>query len=79
MNGKPTLEDAIVLAAGAHRGQTDKAGQPYILHPLRVMLQLEDEVGRISAVLHDVLEDTAITLDDFPYVGVGQRFSPTDS
>jgi (p)ppGpp synthase/HD superfamily hydrolase len=73
MNGKPALEDAIILAAGAHRGQVDKAGGPYILHPLRVMLRLGDEAGRIAAVLHDVLEDTAITLGDLRQAGYGEE------
>ena len=54
----PSLEDAIKLALRAHRGQTDKAGQPYILHPLRVMLSLEAEEERMVGVLHDVVEDT---------------------
>lgn len=53
-----TLERAIEIAASAHAGQTDKAGQPYILHPLRVMLAVSGgEAERIVAVLHDVLED----------------------
>ena len=52
------LERAIEIAAAAHRGQTDKAGQPYILHPLRVMLACEGEATRIVAVLHDVIEDS---------------------
>lgn len=73
MNGKPALEDAIILAAGAHRGQVDKAGAPYILHPLRVMLRLRDEAGRIAAVLHDVLEDTAITVGDLRQAGYGEE------
>jgi (p)ppGpp synthase/HD superfamily hydrolase len=62
----PTIEDAITLAAVAHRDQTDKAGLPYILHPLRVMgsfLAPEDEDARIVAVLHDVVEDTYVDLD----------------
>jgi (p)ppGpp synthase/HD superfamily hydrolase len=54
----PNLEDAIELALRAHRGQMDKAGQPYILHPLRVMLSLATEVERMVGVLHDVVEDT---------------------
>lgn len=54
----PTLEDAIKLALRAHRGQSDKAGQPYILHPLRVMLSLDTEEERMVGVLHDVVEDT---------------------
>jgi (p)ppGpp synthase/HD superfamily hydrolase len=64
MEKQPVLEDAIILATGAHRGQVDKAGEPYILHPLRVMLQLKDEAGRTAAVLHDVIEDTGITVED---------------
>jgi len=52
-----TLERAIEIAAEAHAGQTDKAGVPYILHPLRVMLAVEAYDERIAAVLHDVLED----------------------
>lgn len=52
-----TLDTAIKLAVTAHAGQVDKAGEPYILHPLRVMLAMETEEERIVAVLHDVLED----------------------
>jgi len=58
-----TLEDAIALAAKAHEGQKDKAGQPYILHPLRLMLKMRSEKERMAAVLHDVVEDTDWTLD----------------
>lgn len=52
-----TLERAIAIAATAHAGQTDKAGAPYILHPLRVMLRVSTDVERITAVLHDLVED----------------------
>ena len=58
-----TLERAIAIALQAHAGQKDKGGAPYILHPLRVMLAMQDETGRIAAVLHDVVEDSDITLD----------------
>lgn len=58
----PTLERAIEIAAAAHAGQADKAGQPYILHPLRVMLRVSSEHERMAAVLHDVVEDTPVTL-----------------
>lgn len=58
-----TLEHAIVIAAQAHAGQKDKAGMPYILHPLRVMLAQRDDSARIAAVLHDVVEDTGWTLE----------------
>ncbi|WPB75098.1 GTP pyrophosphokinase [Archangium violaceum] len=59
----PTLEDAIALAVEAHRGQRDKAGQTYILHPLRVMMRLETDTERMVAILHDVVEDTPWTLE----------------
>lgn len=55
------LERAIEIAATAHRGQTDKAGQPYILHPLSVMLACEGQAAQIVAVLHAVIEDTEWT------------------
>lgn len=51
------LARAIEIAVHAHAGQTDKAGAPYILHPLRVMLSLDGEDDRIVGILHDVLED----------------------
>lgn len=52
-----TLERAIAIAVQAHQGQTDKNGQPYILHPLRMMLRLKSEAEMMVAVLHDVVED----------------------
>ncbi len=58
-----TLEHAIALAASAHEGQVDKAGAPYILHPLRVMLRVASTEERIVAVLHDVIEDCGWSLD----------------
>ncbi len=64
------LERAIEIAARAHAGQVDKANQPYILHPLRVMLAVTGEFERMAAVLHDVVEDTPITLDDLRAEGV---------
>lgn len=62
MKKKATLEQAIALAARAHQGQTDKAGAPYIFHPLRLMLRMKDEAARMAAVLHDTVEDTDVTL-----------------
>ncbi|WP_203309748.1 HD domain-containing protein [Sphingomonas beigongshangi] len=55
------LSEAITLATQAHAGQVDKGGAPYILHPLRVMLACKTEDERIAAVLHDVVEDTAVS------------------
>jgi (p)ppGpp synthase/HD superfamily hydrolase len=57
------LEKAIILATKAHEGQVDKGGNPYILHPLAVMLRVKSIDEKIVAILHDVIEDTPITLD----------------
>ncbi|KKL97840.1 hypothetical protein LCGC14_1830400 [marine sediment metagenome] len=67
---RPSLEDTIALAAKAHVGQVDKGGAPYILHPLRVMLAVDaDETARMVAVLHDVVEDTSVTLEQLYFLG----------
>ena len=58
-----TLENAIKIAAQAHQGQKDKAGAPYILHPLRMMMRLKTEAEMITAILHDVVEDTDWTIE----------------
>lgn len=57
------LEEAIALAVEAHRGQRDRAGAPYVLHPLRMMFRVETDAERVAAVLHDVVEDTEWTLE----------------
>lgn len=64
-----TLDDAIQLARRAHEGQLDKSGRPYIAHPLRVMGTVTGSHERMTAVLHDVIEDTHLTLDDLTAVG----------
>lgn len=64
-----TLAKAIAIAAQAHVDQVDKAGQPYILHPLRMMQRLNHPDAQIVAILHDVVEDTPITLDDLRTAG----------
>lgn len=66
-----TLEKAIIIATKAHSGQVDKGGHPYILHPLAVMMNVETNVEKIVAVLHDVLEDTELTLNDLESEGFG--------
>lgn len=64
-----TVDDAIALARAAHAGQTDKAGRPYIEHPLRVMRRMRGEYERMAAVLHDVLEDTPATAAELRAAG----------
>jgi len=66
------LNKAIAIAAQAHAGQTDKGGAPYILHPLRVMMNVEGECEKICAVLHDVVEDSDVTFDDLRREGFGE-------
>lgn len=56
-NKTATLEDAIAIAAMAHQGQKEKSGAPYLLHPLRMMMQMKSETAMMVAVLHDVVED----------------------
>lgn len=58
------LEKAMILAATAHMGQLDKGGNPYILHPVRVMLRCNTLEEKIVAMLHDTLEDSDLTADD---------------
>ena len=70
---KPTLEDAIRLAVEAHQGQKDKVGQPYILHPLRVMFRLTSDDERMVGVLHDVVEDTKYTFEDLRRMGYPEK------
>jgi (p)ppGpp synthase/HD superfamily hydrolase len=53
-----TLERALAIAAEAHRDQLDKAGEPYLLHPIRVMLRVTGDDERLTALLHDVVEDS---------------------
>ncbi|MCH7390084.1 guanosine-3',5'-bis(diphosphate) 3'-pyrophosphohydrolase [Acinetobacter dispersus] len=64
-----TLEQAIAFAAKQHSGQVDKANAPYILHPLRVMLNVPSMDHKIIAVLHDVLEDTETSIADLQALG----------
>ncbi len=59
------LELAIRIAVNAHAGQFDKANVPYVLHPLRVMSACNTIEEKICGVIHDVVEDTEITINDF--------------
>ncbi|MDI2128685.1 HD domain-containing protein [Yinghuangia seranimata] len=68
-----TLDDAVVLARRAHAGQLDKGGKPYITHPLRVMRRVEGEWAQMAAVLHDVIEDTAVSAADLRAEGCPER------
>lgn len=74
MNSKTaTLEDAIAIAAEAHKGQIDKAGAPYILHPLRMMMRMKTESEMMTAILHDVVEDTKWTIEKLRKKGFSEE------
>ena len=68
-----TITDAIAFAAQRHKRQTDKAGAPYIWHPLRVAMRLDCGDAQLAAVLHDVLEDTKTTEQELRRRGVPLR------
>lgn len=65
------LEKAITIALKAHESQVDKGKKTYILHPLRLMVQMPTEELQIIAVLHDVVEDSEYTFEDL----ISQGFS----
>lgn len=60
----PMTKRAMNIAYQAHHGQLDKSGIPYIHHPFHLAEQMEDEISCAAALLHDTVEDTAITLEE---------------
>ena len=67
------IETALKIAVEAHAGQTDKLGDAYILHPLRVMQRCRGEVAMTAAVLHDVVEDTDWTYERLRAAGISDE------
>lgn len=61
---------AFAIASRAHASQVDKGGVPYIFHPLAVAEQMPDSIRRASALLHDVCEDTDVTLGELRQNGI---------
>ena len=66
------LQLALNIATKAHEGQLDKAGDPYIKHPIYVASLVNTETEKIVALLHDVVEDTNVTLNDIKKYGFGE-------
>ena len=58
---------AMRIAYSAHQGQADYNGTPYIFHPIHLAEQMEDEISCCAALLHDVVEDTAVTMADLSW------------
>lgn len=69
------LAMAIKIAAEGHLNQKDKGGNPYILHPLKVMHYLKTEDFQLMAIaaLHDLVEDTDVTAADLVILGFSNR------
>ena len=64
----PLTCEAMKLAYAAHHGQVDKSGIPYIFHPIHLAEQMQDEYTTCVALLHDVVEDTDVTLEELAKV-----------
>ncbi|GAB3507413.1 hypothetical protein [Emticicia fontis] len=65
------LEKALEIAR-AHSGQVDKAGSDYLLHPLRVMQKMQSDEEKMVALLHDVVEDSALDKADLTTAGFSE-------
>ena len=65
----PLTKKALLISFNAHKYQLDKSGMPYVFHPFHVAEQMKDEYTTCVALLHDVIEDTDITLNDLRSVG----------
>ncbi|MBQ1328322.1 MAG: HD domain-containing protein [Lachnospiraceae bacterium] len=63
---------AINIAYKAHDGQLDRSGIPYIFHPMHIADQMTTEETCIVAILHDVVEDTDVTLEELKEAGFGE-------
>ena len=64
------IEISLDIALKAYTGKTDKAGAPYVLHPLRLMAKMKTDRARAAALLHDVIEDADLTADDLLAAGI---------
>ena len=64
---------AMKICYDAHAGQVDKSGVPYVFHPIHVAEQMDDESSTVVALLHDVVEDTDLSLDDLRGEGFGEE------
>ncbi len=63
------LDTSIEISANVHKGQEDKGGTAYILHPIAVMCRVNDIITKIVAVSHDTVEDSDFTIEDFLRLG----------
>ena len=69
----PLTKKALKLCFEAHKEQVDKTGLPYVFHPFHLAEQMDDEISTVCALLHDVVEDTEITLEMLGEMGYPQN------
>ncbi|MBO5435900.1 HD domain-containing protein [bacterium] len=69
----PLTKLAMQICFDAHKDATDKGGIAYVFHPWHVAEQMKDETTTVIALLHDVVEDTPVTLDDLSEYGFPQE------
>lgn len=65
----PLTKKAMKLCFQAHKDQLDKSGIPYVFHPIHLAEQMDDEYSTVTALLHDVVEDTSYTFEDLRNFG----------
>ena len=65
----PLTKKALKLCFEAHKDQLDKSGMPYVFHPFHLAEQMEEELTTVTALLHDVVEDTGYRLEDLAEMG----------
>ena len=65
----PLTKKALALCFEAHKEQRDKSGLPYVFHPFHLAEQMDDESSAVTALLHDVVEDTPYTFADLAAMG----------
>ena len=65
----PLTKKAMKLCFQAHKDQLDKSGIPYVFHPIHLAEQMDDEYSTVTALLHDVVEDTSYTFEDLQNFG----------
>ena len=64
---------ALLISFNAHKDQVDKSNLPYVYHPFHVAEQMTDETSTIVALLHDVVEDTDVTMTDIENYGFSKE------
>ncbi len=70
MSNFASVDEALALVVKHFKGQTDKDGEPYVMHCLRVMLGAGDEPkAQLVGLMHDLVEDTSVTIDDLKAIG----------